>query len=117
MILIMMACSHHPSAITPSVARTDGPTAVLSWIAPTTNVDGTHVTDLKGYKLHIGNASRMYQHTIDVGNQTSFTLTDLKYGATYFFAVTCYDSDGSESDFSNEASKSFPAMPETKTPR
>lgn len=39
----------------------------LSWTAPTTNTDGTPLTDLAGYKLHIGNATRSYQQHIDVG--------------------------------------------------
>jgi len=85
--------------------------ATLSWTAPTTNADGTSLTDLTGYKLYVGNASGSYQQCIDVGNLNSYTLNTLNDGATYYFAVTAYNSIGWEGNYSNEASKSFPPLP------
>jgi hypothetical protein len=38
---------------------------------------------------------------------TSYTLTGLEGGTTYFFAVTAYNSDDVESSLSNEASKTI----------
>jgi hypothetical protein len=59
-------------------------------------------TDIGGYKLYYGTSSRNYQFSVDVGNQTSYTVTGLLPGQTYFFAATAYDISGNESDFSNE---------------
>jgi len=84
--------------------------ATLSWTAPTTNADGSSLTDLAGYKFYVGNASGSYQQCIDVGNLNSYTLNTLNDGATYYFAVTAYNSTGLEGNYSNEVSKSFPPL-------
>jgi hypothetical protein len=75
----------------------------LSWDAPTTNADGTPLTDLAGYKVYYGTPSRNYSQNIDVGNVTTYTVDNLTEGLTYYFAVTAYDTGGNESGFSNEA--------------
>ena len=71
----------------------------LSWTAPTTNQDSTPLTDLAGYKVYHGFASRSYNVTIDVGLTTSAVLSDLQDGRTYYFAVTAYDTSGNQSVF------------------
>ncbi len=58
--------------------------------------------DIAGYKVHYGTVSRNYTHRIDVGNHQSATISDLEFGTTYYFAVTAYDIQENESDFSNE---------------
>jgi len=75
-------------------------TASLTW-GPNTE------TDLAGYKVYVGTSSRVYGSPISVGNLTSYALANLQVGSTYYFAVTAYDSNGNESDFSNEVSKSI----------
>ncbi len=60
-------------------------------------------TNIAGYRIHYGGSSRTYTNMVSVGT-TSATVTNLKDGATYYFAATAYDSTGLESDFSNEAS-------------
>jgi len=57
--------------------------------------------NIAGYKVYIGNGSRNYGTQIVIGNQTAYTVTGLS-GGTYYFAVTAFDFDGNESDFSNE---------------
>ncbi len=44
--------------------------------------------DLAGYKVYYGTASRTYGSRVDVGNTTMSTVTGLKQGVTYYFAVT-----------------------------
>ena len=83
--------------------------ATLSWTAPTTYTDGTPITKMGGYKIYTGTAAGIYSQNIDVGNVTSYTLTGLNGGTTYYFAVTAYDATGNVSGFSNQASKAFPA--------
>jgi len=57
-----------------------------------------------GYSLYYGNSSRNYDVSVALGNWTSVTVADLENGRSYYFAVTSYDDDGQESDFSNEVS-------------
>jgi hypothetical protein len=55
-----------------------------------------------GYILYYGSASGQYEGAIDVGLQSSFTLTDLEDGKAYYFAITAYEMDGHESELSGE---------------
>jgi hypothetical protein len=84
--------------------------AILSWTAPTTNADGTPLTDLGGYKAYWGTASRNYQNNKDVGNVTTYKITGLGEGK-WFFAVTAYDTSNNESAYSNEATKEIKIPP------
>jgi hypothetical protein len=65
--------------------------------------------DLAGYRIHYGFLSDQYSsYSVDVGNQTSYTLSNLPDGKTYYFSATAYDQAGYESDFSNEVVYSAP---------
>ncbi len=59
-------------------------------------------TDLAGYKVYYGLSSGNYDSSVDVGNQTTCTLTTLDADKTYYIAATAYNTQGMESDFSNE---------------
>jgi len=82
-------------------------TANLSWTAPTTNTDGSTLTDLAGYKLYYGTAPGTYTTTIDVGNTLSYQVLSLTGGVTYYFAVTAYDTSMNESVYSTEVVKTM----------
>jgi len=84
--------------------------ATLSWDAPTTNADGTPLTDLGGYKVYCGTASRVYGTPTDVGKVLTYKVINLSEGTKYF-AVTAYDTSGNESCFSNEVSKNIIVAP------
>jgi hypothetical protein len=88
------------------VARSPSParSVTLLWDSPTTNVDGTPLEDLAGYRIYYGTSSRNYAVSIDVGNVTTHRIGNLP-PATYYFAATTYDTSGNESDYSNEVSK------------
>jgi len=75
----------------------------LSWNAPTTNTDGTPLTDLAGYKIHYGTEPGAYTAAFAIGKVTTYTFA-LPAG-TYYFAVTSHDTLGSESALSNEVAK------------
>jgi hypothetical protein len=62
-----------------------------------------------GYKVYVGLAPRTYQAPIVVGNQATYTVTGLLPGATWYFAITAFDSTGIESDYSNEVFKTITA--------
>lgn len=74
-------------------------TASLTWNPDTLTV--------AGYKVYVGTSSGVYASSINVGNVTSYTVTNLGVGTTYYFAVTAYNTSGLESGFSNEVSKSI----------
>ncbi len=81
--------------------------ATLTWSANTES-------DLAGYRVYFGTASRAYGPSINVGKTTSHTLTGLA-NQTYFFAVTAYDTAGNESSFSAEVTKTL-TTPDTVAP-
>ena len=64
--------------------------------------------DIAGYKIYYGTASRSYQNSITVNDRanqplmTSYTVTGLKDGVTYYFAIRAFDLAGQLSDFSDE---------------
>ncbi len=74
--------------------------------------DANTESNLGGYRLYYGPASRQYTAAVDVGNQTRYTLFDLDDAADYYFAVTAYDIRRKiESDYSNEVSTAGGSMP------
>ncbi len=87
--LFLGASVLHPSA------RAEAASVTLGWDA---------ATGVSGYKIHRGTASGSYTTSIDVGNRTSYTLSDLTSGSTYYFAVTAYDTSSEQSGYSNEVS-------------
>ena len=74
-----------------------GQSLVLAW-------DQNPENDLEGYRLYYGASSRNYTNVVNVGNFTTNEVTGLVEGTTYFFAVTAYNTNGLESDFSDEVS-------------
>ena len=82
--------------------RVDAAAVPLAWDPPTENEDGSPVTDLAGYKLYFGLATRTYTNCVDLGNVSSVTITGLDPRVTYYFAITAYDSTRAESSFSDE---------------
>ena len=78
--------------------------ATFSWTPPTTNTDGTPLTNLGGYKLYYGSQPDKFTNVIDVGNATSLEVTGLPKGELYA-TVTAYSTAGEESSLSNEVEK------------
>ena len=76
--------------------------AKLSWDAPSTNEDGTPLTDLAGFKIYYGTSSGNYTQNIDVGNVTTYTVASLTDGLAYYFVVTAYNTLKNESRYSVE---------------
>ncbi|MCK5616583.1 hypothetical protein KAR91_82745 [Candidatus Pacearchaeota archaeon] len=65
-------------------------------------------TNLAGYKIYYGTVSAQYNQVVDVGNPdvingvVQATVSGLADSTTYYFVATAYDSDGFESDYSQE---------------
>lgn len=85
-------------------AQTTG-SVPLSWVAPTTNTNGTTLTDLSGYIINYGTSPTdlSAQVTVATPTSTSYTITGLTTG-TWYFSVTAYASDGMQSAASNTVS-------------
>lgn len=85
--------------------------ASLAWNASASS-------NVTGYKVHYGTASRSYSTHVDVQGALSTTVPNLTAGTTYYFAVTAYNAAG-ESGYSNEASAAIPTpapAPDTQAP-
>jgi hypothetical protein len=94
-----------------SIAVASAPTvgsATLRWTAPTTNVDGSPITDLAGYRIVYGQSSGALSQSLTVASPaiTSASVENLSTG-TWYFAVKAYTSGGVESDLSNIAQKTI----------
>jgi hypothetical protein len=72
--------------------------------------DPNSETDLAGYRVFWGQESGVYQWTVDVGDQTHYPLADLEAGRDYYFAVKAYNTQGYESDFSEELHYKVPEI-------
>ncbi|MEK6578901.1 MAG: fibronectin type III domain-containing protein [Bdellovibrionota bacterium] len=94
---LVSACSN-PISIS---SVTGGGSATLNWDA------GTEAA-LAGYKVYYGTASGAYGPPVDAGKNTTYTISGLSSGKTYFFSITAYDAMGTESPRSNEVSKVIP---------
>jgi hypothetical protein len=79
-----------------------------SWTAPTTNVDGTPLTDLASYRVYYGTTATPCPGATfasvasataspSAGQTVSYRLTGLTRGTTYFVSVTAVDTAGNES--------------------
>ena len=68
--------------------------------------DRSQDPDIVGYRVHYGTTSKTYNKTVDVGNTTTATVTNLTEGSGYYFAVTAYNSVHLESLPSNEVFRS-----------
>jgi len=77
---------------------------ILEW-------DRNPETNVLGYRVYTGRQSRVYDSVLDVSNQTLAELATMP-GTTYY-AVTAYDTEGLESDFSDEV---FYAAPTVNSP-
>ncbi len=96
-------------------ASAEAASVSVTWNAPTTNADGTRLTDLAGYRLYLGTAapacpSDAY-HAVSSADTTpasgetvSADVTALSAGATYFARITAVDFAGNESSCSSAAS-------------
>lgn len=75
----------------------------VSWTATT---DPTAI----GYYVYYGNAPGVYTNKINVNTNTSFTLTGLTSGSTYYFSATSYNGASMESTFVPEVSFVVPGV-------
>ncbi|PLX26623.1 hypothetical protein C0583_06330 [Candidatus Parcubacteria bacterium] len=74
-------------------SSSDGGAVHLSW---------TPVSGAAGYKVYWGTRSGDYDSYVEIPGNTEYTAEKLENGKTYYFNVTSYTSDNSESSFFGE---------------
>lgn len=82
--------------------------ATLTWKAPTTNTNGSALTDLAGYHIHYGTSASAMTQTVNVPNAstTTYGISNLSAG-TWYFGVSAYTNTGLESAMSTVGSKTI----------
>jgi len=93
---------------TPGTPTPTTGTATVSWMAPTQNTNGTALTNLAGFKIYYGTNSASLNQVAQVSSAgaTDYVVSGLTSG-TWYFAVTSYTSDGTESAQSAASSKTI----------
>jgi hypothetical protein len=89
------------SALLTAILAVPAQAVVLQW-------EANPEPDVVGYRVYMGQVSRSYSTTHEAGSQTNAEITALQPGKTFYFAVTAYNEDGLESDFSEEISYTIP---------
>jgi Putative Ig domain len=93
-------------SIAVQAAATSGSgTASLQWTIPTTNTNGTPLTDLAGFTINYGTSADALTQTVTVASatMTTYTVQGLAAG-TWYFTITAYTSVGTKSSPSDVAS-------------
>jgi hypothetical protein len=96
---LILGCSESPTVEREIPKRS----IKLTWDPPRTNVEGTALNNLAGYRIYYGLSSGVYPNKIDIADPsaTEHTLYKLSPG-TYYFVVTAYSDSGMESEHSKE---------------
>ena len=97
--------SLQPFAITVSAPSALAGGVNISWMPPTTATDGSTLTDLAGYNIYYGTNPSALTQKVQVTNigVTTSVITGLASG-TWYFVVTSYTTQGTESVPSNVVS-------------
>jgi hypothetical protein len=83
--------------------------ATLNWTPVTKNTNGTLLHNLAGYRLYYGTSMSSLSTVVELANPnlTTYLVSNLASG-TWYFGVTAYTSNGTESAMSNIAQKTIP---------
>ena len=81
----------------------------VSWNPPTTNSDGSSLSNLAGYRISYGTSASNLSKSVDVSNPglTSYMIDSLTSG-TWYFSMKSYTSAGAESLATAVVSASVP---------
>lgn len=91
-----------------TVSETATGSAMLSWLPPTQNTDGSTLTDLSGFQVLYGRSPDQLDQTVTLKNSSlsSYLVENLTSG-TWYFTVVALNSAGVSSPLSNIASKTI----------
>jgi hypothetical protein len=76
----------------------------LDWVAPSSREDGSTLalSEIEGYRIYMGDSESTMAPVMDINDHTAtnYTLNEIPQG-DHYFAVTVYDTEGTESGMSN----------------
>jgi Putative Ig domain len=92
------------AAFSITVTQASNGSVTLNWDAPTTNTDGSPLTDLAGYQIRYGTAPMSLTQTVRVANAgvTTYVVSNLVPGIWYF-ALSAYNTAGVGSEATTPA--------------
>lgn len=89
----------------------------LNWGAPTTNTDGTTLTNLAGYRVLYGQSTDSLINTIGISNPSTLTtVVGELAGGAWYFAIKAFNTAGGEGPLSNIVSTTVDASTPAPTP-
>jgi hypothetical protein len=95
------------SAVAMTAVNTLGEVSI-NWVAPSENVDGTPLVDLRSYRIYYGLVSRSYSDSIDVVDPAATSHAFTVPSGDYYITMTALDADGNESAYANEILRTVP---------
>jgi hypothetical protein len=92
-----------PFSIT--VAEVASGSATLAWTPPTTNTDGSQLTNLAGYIISYGTSAGSLTHSVQISNPgiADYVITNLTPG-TWYFDIQAFNQQGTHSSVSKTVS-------------
>jgi len=87
----------------------------FTWDMPTTNTDGTPLTDLAGARIYCGEVSNSAFLIATVGNVSTYTTDEFPENITQYCSMTAYDTSGNEGARSNEVNFTYRLAPGAPT--
>ena len=92
-----------PSSPSGLSAKLQGRDVSLEWVPPSTNMDGSRISNLAGYHVYRSSSSGSgYVRVDSVLVMTTSLLDVAPPSGTYYYVVTAVNTDGRESAWSNE---------------
>lgn len=81
--------------------------ATVSWMPPTSNTDGSYLSDLAGYRIYYGTSPSDYTDSLEINNPglSSYVVEGLDE-TTWYFVMTAVNTSGVESSYSEEVALS-----------
>ena len=100
-------------AITVNAASSETGAVTLDWTPPTSNTDGSVLSNLAGYRIAYGTDPNSLGQTIEVSNPsvTSYVVQNLSGGDLVLLAALLHERPGAKSASSNPVSKQGPVSP------
>lgn len=93
--ILWHAGTRGPKTSGPSVTASGSSAVELAW-------DRSPSAKVTGYWILFGTESGRYPNSVEVGNETTGTLSGLKSGTKYYVVVVAVDAQGNRSPPSNE---------------
>jgi putative Ig domain-containing protein len=110
--IVISVSDGHSSVALPAfsitVSETGSGAAMLSWMPPTQNTDGSTLIDLAGFEVLYGKSPTSLDQSVTLTNASlnSYVVENLTPG-TWYFTVVALNSAGVSSPLSNLASKTI----------